>query len=516
MNREPASVMSQTGAGVTEALAHIGRGAGFLFGGLVVARGAGYLFHVMVARLGTENYGLFALGITVLSIASTFAVMGLGSGLRRYVPFYRGQQNDAAVRGVLKAGISISLGGSLAVGALCFYLAPILGKELFRSPDLVPVLRFVAVLLPFFVLHSIFNKSLTSLKAVRERVLAFIIAPNVGKLILTALFLLLGFRLWAALLGYGLAILLSAGFAFYLLERRVYPFFWGESSTRENVAELFVFSFPLLLSGITAMALTWVDSIMLGAMLTVSAVGVYAAAVIAASLIYIGSEILMPIFLPTMTEYFARSDDSAVAEVYESVSRWLLGITIPCCLGLALLARPLLVLIFGQPYAGAAAALVILALAKGVFVMSSPSSAVLRMVKKTGTIFFITLTTSVANIVLNALFIPRYGLVGAATATGTSLVLFAGLTMFSASRAYSITLVSPGAAKILVAGAASLSGALAAKWLGANPVVLAFIMLGTYLAFVGLLNPFESQDRELGNRAFRKLGALLAFRSSSQ
>jgi len=56
---------------------------------------------LIIARLGASDYGLVALGFAVLSIAAAPSMVGLDTGIQRYVSFYKGKGDEGRVKGTI-------------------------------------------------------------------------------------------------------------------------------------------------------------------------------------------------------------------------------------------------------------------------------------------------------------------------------------------------------------------------------------------------------------------------------
>ncbi|MCD6099194.1 MAG: oligosaccharide flippase family protein [Candidatus Marinimicrobia bacterium] len=70
------------------ALQRIARGTGIVFAGTVISMLFGFLSRAVIARyFSIREYGVFNLGLTVLSIALTIVTLGILNSLPREIPF---------------------------------------------------------------------------------------------------------------------------------------------------------------------------------------------------------------------------------------------------------------------------------------------------------------------------------------------------------------------------------------------------------------------------------------------
>ena len=81
-----------------ESLRKIAKGAGIGFTGTFI--GIGYLSRMVIARfLGASDYGLVCLGFAAMSIATALSMVGLDTGIQRYVSFYKGTGDKERIKG---------------------------------------------------------------------------------------------------------------------------------------------------------------------------------------------------------------------------------------------------------------------------------------------------------------------------------------------------------------------------------------------------------------------------------
>src|SRR6476620_4483342 len=100
-------------------MGQISRHSLMFFAGTIFTMGAGYLIKVYVARvLGAELLGIYALGMTLVSLAQLLGCLGLNGAAARYVAVYNATGRYGDLRGFLtrSVGIVFSLNLILSVG----------------------------------------------------------------------------------------------------------------------------------------------------------------------------------------------------------------------------------------------------------------------------------------------------------------------------------------------------------------------------------------------------------------
>lgn len=131
-------------------LGQISRQSAVFFLGTLFTMGAGYLVKVYVARmLGAEQLGLYALGMTMVSLVQVAGMLGLQGTAPRFVAVYNATGKPDELRGFLTRSVgaivflNVLLSAGLALGG--HWIA----RNLYHAPDLeqyVPLFAVLAVL----------------------------------------------------------------------------------------------------------------------------------------------------------------------------------------------------------------------------------------------------------------------------------------------------------------------------------------------------------------------------------
>lgn len=172
-------------------------------------------------------------------------------------------------------------------------------------------------------------------------------------------------------------------------------------------------SFPLLLSGAAIIVYNRIDQMMIGKMIDQSHLGVYSVAVRFAELLVFVPTIISQTISPMLVE--ARQGS---VERYEDLSRVFMNVTVAVCVLLALLTSllsyPIVYFTFGPTYIGAASVLSVLAFKVIGDALSQTSGQlmIIEGIQKYASVRNV--IGCVTCVVLNLLFIRRYGIHGAA------------------------------------------------------------------------------------------------------
>jgi O-antigen/teichoic acid export membrane protein len=129
-----------------------------------------------------------------------------------------------------------------------------------------------------------------------------------------------------------------------------------------------------------------------------------------------GPSALGEVLFPVIAGLEGRRDAWGVANAYVNSTRYLVMAGWPVALAGALLAEPLIRLLFGAAYAPAAPALVILVVGAGIVSMGHPAVAVIYSQERNAFLIVSSVAIVALNIVLDLVLIPPWGAVGAAVA----------------------------------------------------------------------------------------------------
>lgn len=210
--------------------------------------------------------------------------------------------------------------------------------------------------------------------------------------------------------------------------RAVRLFGYSNLCYRRHLRPIF-FVFAVVVSSSLYMLL---DTTMLGAMIGDGAVGLYTAA---SKLNRMGVKLITAVcavFLPRLALYRAQDDRGAFQKLAATASNIILGLALPCCLGLFMLAPQAITLFSGQNFLDAVPAMRIMSIDL-LFSSLNGFFAWQILMPYNGEVILCaaTLTGGALDFVLNWLMIPLWGVQSAAAATVVAeLVVFVVCMMF--------------------------------------------------------------------------------------
>lgn len=483
-----------------ESLKVITKGAGIVFFSMFISKALTYFYRMVVARIGTEEYGLLSLGIAALGIATTLSLLGLDNGISRYIPYYVGKEDKERIKGTITSALKISFPLAVFFGLIMIFYSSWISVNLFQNTELTPILIIFAFVVPFNVMGILFLVTLTSFKKIEYYVLTKNIFESIILIIVTIILLYFGFGLYGATFAYAVAIISTFLISFYFVEQKTFQFFRTKLKSIPLKRELLNFSWPSMLSGILGMVVGWTDVLMIGYFLSVSEVGIYNAALPTAALMFIIPGALVSLFLPTVTELYSKGKRQELENVYKTTTKWIFFANFPLFLLMIIFSRQILRTLFGHEYIPAALALSILSFGYFGSSLFQTSSTILLMIKKTRLLLYISIITAGLNVILNYTLIPAYGMVGGAVATGFSLLISGILYVFFVYRFMKIQPITGQYLKSICSGVFSAAVAynLTRLLFTPTPLYALILMFGLflliYLLMFLLLKGFTEED----------------------
>ncbi len=491
----------------TEALgstaARIAGGSSIVFAGGIVDRGLRFVINWFLSgALGPELFGVFAWAVTWGSTLSSFAPLGLDTGVILFTARYR----KSGELGRAKAALLFGGAVSSAMGLLAAIGLAVAATVLIDDPQRLRGLAWVsALLIPWTPLLYLVG-CLRAAKDMRRSALAFQVLLPIVFLLGAVGLLKAGFGLDGAFVALGVATTLAAvaaaRFAWHhyggMLRDRVIRALWEPKT-------LLAFSIP---QGLTAAAFRlngYMDILMLGFLATNSDVGIYKIAAGLAAFGTLPSNAVASMFNPFIAELVYVGETRRLDALLKTVTRWLIVVSAPVYL--VLLTLPDVIL--GVYDAAYAAALVPLLLLVGGQAVQTACAPTMRLIPMSGHAVLNLVNGLVAlalNIGLNAWLIPSMGAEGAAWATGITLALWSSWRVLEVRWLLGCFPFDWRSAMVLVVAASS---GLAASLSGAEqalPVRLALLLgaLSMVMGAVWMVSRTDA-DRALASRFLAKL-----------
>ncbi|MBI5056302.1 MAG: flippase [Nitrospirae bacterium] len=501
MNKETASAYHSD-------LSKIAKNAGISGIGEIVFNILGYVTSIAMTRtVGPSIFGVFNLANIITWIAQIFSSAGLNEGLLRFVAFYKGKDDNQRLKGAIVFGTKITFSLSLALTLIIFFCADYMAEQFFHDKSLGLAIKILIISLPFLTLGELWLKVIQSFQVIKYQVYIQKFYQPMIKLTAMVVLFLIGLKLGGILAASVISILAGFIFSFYYLIK-IFPVYKRLPVPIYEKKELMAFSLPMSLTQLMGVVTFYIDSLMLGYFKTPVEVGVYSAVVRVAILVLLPMTSFNSIFAPMISESYSKGETTKLENLFKTTTKWTFILSFPLFLLFVLFAESIMK-IFGEGFAVGAAALIILG--TGELINSGVGSVgyMLMMTGKAKIVLFNSLVFLSMNVILNYLLIPRYGVVGAAAATGSSIAFVNILRLIEV---YFVLKMHPFKLNFLKPCAAGLLSFLLVFFVSKNiqeisllvMMVLSLLFAGSYSLFIYVLK-LEEDDEYILKLFYQKM-----------
>jgi O-antigen/teichoic acid export membrane protein len=383
----------------------------------------GFALVVVVTRsLGLGEAGALLEAVALCTIVARTTTLGTDAGLVRFVARSRVLGTGDAAAYLRVALLPVAVASVLATGVMMALAGP-LGSAVGHE-DAADVTLFIRALGPFVPILAVTAALESATRGFGTMVPAVVLERCARPALQVAAVLAVlaaGGGPLAIGLAWGLPSLLSAaGLAAWLAAHPEGGARTSWADARPLANAFWRFSGPRALSGAFAVAVLWLDVVLVGAFASSEEAAVYGATSRYVTLAAFAALAVTQAVSPQLSALLAADDKAGARRLYQASTGWLVALVWPVHLTLILFGAVLLRL-FGSGYGSGTSVLVILGLAGLMGTGVGPVDVVLLMAGKSGWNLATTALALVVNVVLNIVLVPMWGASGAAVAWAASI-----------------------------------------------------------------------------------------------
>ncbi|MCK5609809.1 flippase [Candidatus Pacearchaeota archaeon] len=384
------------------------------------------LVSVILARLlGVEGFGAYAYVMAILQVLLILASLGLPPLIVREVAANRAKENWGLIRGLLRwatqTTLMLSIGLGLFAATAVWAFKDYLGLYEY---DLV-TFWIAMIALP---LQSFVRLQAAALRGLRKVVISQlsmrIIRPALFLTLLGAAYLWLrkDFTASKAMSMYVISFGIAFMVGWFLLRKNLS--FSIKTTTPVYETRLWMKSaLPLLFTFGVVIINNKTDVLMLGAIKGVEDVGIYRVAQRGAELVVLILVAVEMVIAPIISKFYSEGKMQKLQRLATVSVRAIFALSFPFALGLIVFGYRIVPFIFGEKFASSAVPLAILCGSWLVAAGMGSGSELLNMTGHERDTAKATALSATTNVILNSIFIPIWGIEGAAVATGISIIL---------------------------------------------------------------------------------------------
>jgi len=405
----------------------------WVFVSQIVTIGSGFLLNILLSRwLGPGDFGLYTLTLTIFTISTLVAGLGIPETVVKFVADYKTdrQRRDAVVTAGIVNGLLLGTSAGLALFLFSEEIA-----ALFSIPELSGFVRIAALAVPISILNTTLLALLNGLREMRSYSFRFIVR-SLLLVVLATVFILAGFGPAGAVA----ALLLTEIGTLAFVAAVVRPHFrLSTLNHRETTKTMLAFGSRVFIASAIYLVNTYTDTILIGYLLTETDVGRYAVAVAIARVAFLSlPSSISTVNYPAISEYYSKNSTGAVGAVISRSIRYCLILLSITGLLLIYFAETIIEVLFGPAYLPVVPAFIILVYGMIVFgAVSSVGSAISAM-NRPGLSSKVNILVAGVNVALDLALIPLFGITGAAAGTAISCTLLAVLILFILHQVFAV------------------------------------------------------------------------------
>ncbi len=417
-------------------------------GGLVSLFGSiassllGFGFVIFIGRtLSIRQAGGLFEAIALFTMFSYGTVLGADWGLLKMMPTLSASRDRHFLSTI---AICPAVLASVAIATVVFLEATPIARVVIHHGSVSAVAEELRILTLFLPLATVMTITSAGVRvwSVEQSIFVQNLLVPAGRLLLIGAFVVLGVSSFLGAISFAVPLAIGAIVGAAMLFSHLGTPIRGERPLAASIetakprkrilVDFWKFSGIRSIAGVVQVLLLYLDIVILGILGSSKQVASYT---VASRYILIGTFALSSVGIalaPQLGRLWATGKTEAAHTVYRESTWWVMAISWPVLLLMALFA-PLLMSLISQDYRTGAVALEILALAMLANTGTGNNSIAILMAGRNSTNLLIGVIAVILNVVLNIVLIPRFGATGAAgawsvsilfTAVAASLVLF--------------------------------------------------------------------------------------------
>ncbi len=450
----------------------------------LIARGFDLLVNVaasllILRHLGPDRYGDFVVVISVVGLAGLVSEFGLPKLAVREVA--RDPSTGDELVGTV---IWLRLG-------LCVVAAALAQLALFALHASATVRAATFIAGAQFVGEAFMSVVVVFHVALKQQYEAFVrLIANVVKLIAVILLVLSHAGVVLLVAATTANVLVAAALAWLLAHRR---FGLRPTWKRPRAVPLLRASLPIGPAMMIGVLYLKLDALMVAALGTRAAVGVYGAAYQPIEYLFLASAVVVQVVFPLLARERGR-DPAAFTRMYRRGTDLILTAVVPVSIVLAISARPLVQAAYRDQYHGSAGPMMLLAVALVFMAVNVWQGLVLLAANRQGANLVYLSLAVVLNVALDVFFIPWLGPSGAAWGTLLSAGFLAVSSTVAVARLADATLAASNLLRVLSANAILGLTVGGLRLLGVNWVLAPMVGGVLYVPALALCGVFDRTE----------------------
>lgn len=369
-----------------------------------------------------ELVGKYDFSRSLIMVIGGICLLGTNQSIIYYSGILKSQNSSGSLKVIYFRMAKIIILVSLFFFGLIILINDEIFNTYFNKSDAAELIFKVIITLSFFGMTML---NIDMLRALNKTMLSelfrniFRYLPFLIIVILLSINNLFEYLVDAYLLCFVFISIISTIFIFSILKQQDEPDTFKEVGYKKILNQ----SYPMAISALSYFLMQSIDILLLSKYHTFETVAYYSVAVKLATVTALALQSVNIIVAPKIAEIYSNNDRGALNKLVRNSSRLILAMSLPTLLILAIFSNFALSL-FGEGYTQAKTPLLILLFGQLFNSLCGPVGVYMNMTRKQNQLQKILLLGLVINIILNIIFIPKYGMIGASVSTAFSIVIW--------------------------------------------------------------------------------------------
>ena len=393
-------------------------------------------FPILTRIFSVSDYGLLSLVTTTVLVMIAVAKMGFPNAIVRFYAEFKTEESRLTkfYSTMFQSSVIIA-----TIVTILFVIVLQLLPENFLNSRYNLLFSLAAILI---LTRSVYSILISFLRAEQKTKLynLFAIFNKYGSLACSLFFV---FFFFGGLYGFFIGQVIASAFMLLLL----LVFYRGRIKIGldffclDQLKKVLSFGLPLFLVELGHLIFSYVDRYMIQYYLGPEALGLYSAGYNLSN--YVVEAIIYPInyaMMPIYMNIFVNQGELQTKKFLTKLFSYFLLVVLPAIFGFVGVGRNLISLLATSKYVEVSQVLPYIVFGRAIYACAIIISAGLYINKKTKMVSYVMSGTCVINIILNVIFIPRLGILGAALATLISFFLYTVILTYFSMREFSFSI----------------------------------------------------------------------------
>ncbi len=397
----------------------------------ILASVLAYMLRLLLARnLSYEGYGLVSAIMALFGIFTVFQTLGLNSALVKYIAEFRARKEFENIKNSIVITFVIQSTSTFILGIIFIIFSDLIAMDYFHEASASFLIKIYAIGIMFSPAQNIAKAIFQGFQRMGYFSLVDLL-KMLFVLVLTYLFLEMKFSVLAPILSYTLVYILPPLLYFPIILKKIFPEFIKIKTRFDSkiAKNLVAFGIPVIFTEVASTIFVQIDTVIITLFRSLTEVAIYNAGMPTASILWKLTAALSIVLLPLSSELWAIDKKERIKKGLFDAYKYSTILILPASLIMFIFPEIILKELFGGGYVGAANVLRILSIGSIIFTVSAINNSVLIGIGQPKEVSKIMLIGSLFNLIGNLIFIPIYGIEGAAVTTSLSFMIMMFLSI---------------------------------------------------------------------------------------